>query len=632
VPASMRAADLLLRMRTSRIHMALVIDEFGGTDGLVTMEDLIEAVVGEIDDEHDDAQVSNIVARPGGLFEVDARAPLEDLEAALDRDLAPPDMEEDIDTVAGLVVALAGRVPQRGEVIAHPGRLRPGGRRGRSAPRAPDPGASRPSSLEAETADQARPRGRFVNLPALPKLTPWRARGLALLAGLAAALAHPPFGVLPGLLGYAVLLWLLDAIDGPRPLRSAFLRGWLMGLSYFGLSTWWIAEAFMVDAANQGWMAPFAVPPWPPAWRCSGVWRRCSTAWSARRRAAGAGVRRRLRGPGMDARPHPDRLSLEPAGRDLAGRLGRVAVRRGGRRLRPDLDHPGHRRRPGGVAGRQARADRRRRGRRAPWRRSMSAGPFGSDRPDAGGPDALTVRIVQADIPQESKWDERRFAQIVQAYVSLTAKPYAGKPADIVVWPEGALPLAINDYMVPGSWVRQAIVDALQPGQLMLIGGYRYEGTPDKPVYYNSLVALRRTAADVEVVGIYDKHRLVPFGEYLPADALMTRLGVKSMAHLGDGFATGPEPAPLRVAPDLLVQPLICYESLFPRLAKPVPGVRAIVNVSNDAWFGVTSGPLQHLNLASYRAIETGLPLIRATPTGVSALIDAQGRILPGAA
>jgi apolipoprotein N-acyltransferase len=159
-----------------------------------------------------------------------------------------------------------------------------------------------------------------------------------------------------------------------------------------------------------------------------------------------------------------------------------------------------------------------------------------------GPPDALTVRIVQADIPQESKWDAARFAQIVQAYVSLTAKPYAGKPADIVVWPEGALPLAINDYMVPGSWVRQAIVDALQPGQLMLIGGYRYEGTPDKPVYYNSLVALRRTADDVEVVGIYDKHRLVPFGEYLPADALMTRLGVKSMAHLGDGFAIGPGP------------------------------------------------------------------------------------------
>ena len=120
VPASMKAADLLLRMRTSRIHMALVIDEFGGTDGLVTMEDLIEAVVGEIDDEHDDAAAVAIVARPGGVYDADARAPLEELEAALGRELAPTDMEEDIDTVAGLVVALAGRVPQRGEVIAHP--------------------------------------------------------------------------------------------------------------------------------------------------------------------------------------------------------------------------------------------------------------------------------------------------------------------------------------------------------------------------------------------------------------------------------------------------------------------------------------------------------------------------------
>jgi apolipoprotein N-acyltransferase len=112
-----------------------------------------------------------------------------------------------------------------------------------------------------------------------------------------------------------------------------------------------------------------------------------------------------------------------------------------------------------------------------------------------GAPD-LTVRIVQADIQQDAKWDAVRFSQIVQSYVSLTASPYAGKPADIVIWPEGALPAAINDYLAPGTWVRQAIFDALQPGQLLLIGGYRYEGAPDKPVYYNSLIALRRTADD----------------------------------------------------------------------------------------------------------------------------------------
>jgi CBS domain containing-hemolysin-like protein len=121
VPASMRAADLLLRMRTSRTHLALVIDEFGGVDGLVTLEDLVEAVVGDIDDEHDEAQVSGVVERAGGVFEAHARAPLDELEAALGGvELAPADLDEDIDTVGGLVTAVAGRVPQRGEVIAHP--------------------------------------------------------------------------------------------------------------------------------------------------------------------------------------------------------------------------------------------------------------------------------------------------------------------------------------------------------------------------------------------------------------------------------------------------------------------------------------------------------------------------------
>jgi CBS domain containing-hemolysin-like protein len=121
VPGSMRAADLMVKMQASRIHMAMVIDEYGGVDGLVTLEDLIEAVVGEIDDEHDEAAVNSVVARGPGLYEAAGRAPLEDLEAALEIALAPADLDEDIDTIAGLVSALAGRVPQRGEVIEHPG-------------------------------------------------------------------------------------------------------------------------------------------------------------------------------------------------------------------------------------------------------------------------------------------------------------------------------------------------------------------------------------------------------------------------------------------------------------------------------------------------------------------------------
>ncbi|HWE45631.1 MAG TPA: hemolysin family protein [Caulobacteraceae bacterium] len=121
VPASMRAQDLLLKMQATRIHMAMVIDEFGGADGLVTLEDLIEAVVGEIEDEHDEHAGAGIVQRAGDVFEVEARASLEDLETAVGERLLPEDLEdEEVDTAAGLVTTLAGRVPQRGEVILHP--------------------------------------------------------------------------------------------------------------------------------------------------------------------------------------------------------------------------------------------------------------------------------------------------------------------------------------------------------------------------------------------------------------------------------------------------------------------------------------------------------------------------------
>lgn len=121
VPEAMPATTLLEKMQAQRVHLALVVDEHGGVSGLATLEDLLEAVVGEIDDEHDEAQVSGVVAKTGGVFEVDGRADLEDLEAALETPrLAPEELEEDIDTVGGLVSALAGRVPEAGEVIAHP--------------------------------------------------------------------------------------------------------------------------------------------------------------------------------------------------------------------------------------------------------------------------------------------------------------------------------------------------------------------------------------------------------------------------------------------------------------------------------------------------------------------------------
>ncbi len=120
VPASMRALDLLLKMQSRRMHMALVVDEFGGTDGLVTLEDLLEPIVGDIEDEHDIADTVSVRAKGPGLWEADARAEILELEEALGKEIATDEEEADVDTLGGLVFRLAGRVPERGEVIVHP--------------------------------------------------------------------------------------------------------------------------------------------------------------------------------------------------------------------------------------------------------------------------------------------------------------------------------------------------------------------------------------------------------------------------------------------------------------------------------------------------------------------------------
>ncbi len=454
----------------------------------------------------------------------------------------------------------------------------------------------------------------------------WIAVGLALAAGAGAALAHPPFGVLPGLAGYGLLLFLLDRIAGARPLRAAFLRGWLAGLAYFAIGVWWVGEAFLVDP-DQAWMAPFAV-----TLLAAGL----ALFWGAGavlyRRFAPAGVARVLVFAGVFtviewARGHvltglPWNLpgetfragSAVSQGAAIFGAYGMtwmvlavfasLAVIGEGRR--------------GKIAVGVAAATLIGLFGFGAWRVSNAA-------PVAPG--APVVRIVQADIKQSAKYDAALFNDIMARYLRLTPSP--GRPADLVIWPEGAIPAAFDDYLARETWTRRAIGESLRPGQTLVVGGFRQE----QARYFNSLLAL--AGPELAVVGRYDKYRLVPFGEYLPLESLWDRFGIKQMVHVGDGFSAGPPPAPVDLGRGLpIIQPLICYESLFPgftRQGAARGGRRAglIVNISNDAWFGATSGPWQHLNLASYRAIEEGLPLARATPTGVSAIIDAYGRSDP---
>jgi apolipoprotein N-acyltransferase len=244
------------------------------------------------------------------------------------------------------------------------------------------------------------------------------------------------------------------------------------------------------------------------------------------------------------------------------------------------------------------------------------------------------VRIVQADVAQASKWTPEAYQGIIDRYVNLTARPGAVRP-DLIIWPEGALPASANEVFAPGSPDAAAIARAVQPGQSLILGLGRGVADPSVPEggrYFNSLFVLADEGGDgLRIAAVYDKYRLVPFGEFLPVGGLMGALGVRALTHMPLDFSPGPRPAPIDIPGAPRAQPLICYESLYPGFTPGSAGRPGwILNISNDAWFGRTSGPLQHLNLASYRAIETGLPVVRSTPTGTSAMIDPWGRVIDG--
>ena len=465
----------------------------------------------------------------------------------------------------------------------------------------------------------------------------WSGRGLALLAGLAAGLAHPPFGLVIGPLGYALLLVLIDA-DGPRPLRSALFRGWLAGTGYFSVGMWWIVEPFMVDAREQGWMAPFALI--LMAGGLALFWGLAALAYRA--------------------------LKTRGTGRILvfAGCLAGFEWLRGHVLTGLPWDLPGEAWIAGSAPSQGAAyvgaygltwialviasspavlamaVGRRQKLGALLVAAIMLAGLYGvgyarlngAVKPSVRAP---VIRVVQADVDQKNKWKPENLQGVFDTYVSLTTRKADVQPA-IVIWPEGALPAVIDDLMAPGSPYAGQLRDAVAPGQTLLMGANRAEVGPSGTLrYFNSLVAFSREADGLRVTGVYDKHHLVPFGEYMPAGAFAKQVGFRSLVHMLDDFSAGPPSRPISPWGVPAVQVLICYEALFPgvtRAGARRSGVKPawILNISNDAWFGEGSGPLQHLNIASYRAIEEGLPMVRATPTGVSAVIDAYGRIVPG--
>ena len=232
----------------------------------------------------------------------------------------------------------------------------------------------------------------------------------------------------------------------------------------------------------------------------------------------------------------------------------------------------------------------------------------------------LRVGIVQGDIDQDRKWDREYQTETMDTYIELTKKVSEGG-LDLVVWPETAVPFYFQNDETYKPLILKTARDI---NSHILFGSPAYSREREEVRYYNSAFLI---SPGMEVIDRYDKLHLVPFGEYVPLKKLL--FFVDKMAEgIGD-FSTGDRVKTLDM-PGTKIGTLICYEGVFPNLTRKIvrKGATLLVNITNDAWFGNTSAPYQHLSMYSLRAVENRVPVIRAANTGVSAFIDVRGTII----
>lgn len=440
------------------------------------------------------------------------------------------------------------------------------------------------------------------------------------ILGLLAVFALAPFHIWPL---YAIAIWGLmialdDAKNSTNPLKSAFGRAFIFGFAHFTLGMFWVAQAFLVDAKKFAWLIPFAMSALPAYigiyyglagvlyskfapknsnrvfWFafCFGAaeflrsilftglpWNLSAYIWKAGGIISQSGSLIGTFGVGLLTIFAFASLNVIREGKSKLILIFNIiiicaSISFGSWRLTTPLQNEGN----------------------------------------------IKIAVGQAGFSQKELWDSNNRETVINNYIELLNTETAHE-SNIIVWPEGAFPFDLFSDEETLSKINPLIQNKV------LIVGVPHADFNDQNKYFNSMAFLTGNN-DIypTLLSTYDKFHLVPFGEYLPFRSLFNALGISSLVAYGTDFSKGESPKVLKIGNLPLIDPRICYEIIFPHFNNGQIRPDMIVNVSVDAWYGDYLGPDQHYNQARWRAIEEGLPLIRAASGGWSGIIDSYGR------
>jgi apolipoprotein N-acyltransferase len=483
--------------------------------------------------------------------------------------------------------------------------------------------------------------------------TGWRVRVIAMISGAFGALSLAPFGFFPAIFVTLVAaVWLIDgAHDSASDASKLGLRlrfawkaataGWWLGFGYFLAGLWWLGAAFLVEADQFAWALPLGVIGLPAglAFFFAFAFWLAGLFWTANYSrvlilAISLGAAEWLRGIVLTGFPWNSlgmafggNLLLSQAASiiGLYGLTFLVILAAASCAVLADAEHVE-------LAPKRSRIA-------SLWPLSVPfviiavLSGYGAVRltlhPTAYA-SGTQLRIMQPNVAQDARFRSENKESILAHYLALSGRMKSANAPSYthLIWPESAFPFIVSrDAEVLGR-----LGASLPEGAILLTGAARSdqltEGRRRTTAYYNSVHAISREGT---IIATYDKVHLVPFGEYLPFARLLENLGLRQFVKVPGGFTPGSNRQPMVVPGLPPMSPLVCYEAIFPgevtATSRQVARPGLLLNVTNDAWFGNTPGPYQHFMQARLRTIEEGLPLVRASNSGISAIVDPVGRV-----